>query len=461
MRSFPLRAGAQALFVTFLWSTSWVLISLGLDDLPPLTFAGLRYALGAVVLLAVVLWRSRVRQEVRHLDRREWFALVGLGVVMYALTQGAQFVAIALLPAATVSLVLAFTPVVVALSAALALAEPVGRRTTLGLALATAGACVYFVSGGGLGGGTAGLMVAVLGLLANAAASVLGRAVNAGSGLSPLTVTAVSMAVGAALLLAIGLPTQGLGNLTVSSASILAWLAVVNTAGAFLLWNHTQRTLTATASAAINNTMLVQVAILAWLLLDESLAPTQVVGVILVVAGTLAVQLGSVRGVRRPVRIPPLPEVRQLQRRLASAGVSSVVGGSALLASLGLIDRVRDWDLVTDGDPELVAQVVGQLGFPVQRRGPSGVFRTALCLTVAARDHEIDVLVGFQLAGPAGVVPIPAYPGARWQGLTMARPQEWELAYRLMGRPERATVLEDFMAGGEVGASDRRGSRNG
>jgi drug/metabolite transporter (DMT)-like permease len=46
-------AVGQALLVTFLWSTSWVLIKVGLDelDLRPLGFAGLRYALGALLLL--------------------------------------------------------------------------------------------------------------------------------------------------------------------------------------------------------------------------------------------------------------------------------------------------------------------------------------------------------------------------------------------------------------------------
>lgn len=458
--SHPLLAGVQALFVIFLWSTSWVLIPLGLDDLPPLTFAGLRYALGAVLLCTVVLLRARARQEIRHLNRREWLALLGLGVVMYALTQGSQFVALALLPAATVSLVLAFTPVVVALAAALALAEPVNRRAVLGLTMAAVGACVYFFSGGGLGAGAAGLIVAALGLVANAAAAVLGRAINAGSGLSSLTITAVSMAVGAALLLAVGLPTQGLGNITPYSASILVWLAVVNTAGAFMLWNHTQRTLTATASAAINNTMLVQIAILAWVLLGEELSPAQIAGVVVVAAGTLAVQLGAARGARRTLRTPPLAVVRQLQRQLASAGVVSVVGGSGLLASLGLVDRVRDWDLLTDGEPELVRRIVDRLGLPVHRRGPEGVFRTDECLTLLAGDHEIDVLIGFELAGPQGAVPIPAEPGDQWQGLTMARPGEWELAYRLMGRPERAALLQHFMAAKEGASRDPRGSRS-
>ncbi len=40
-----------AILVTVLWSSSWVLIRIGLDDesLPPLTFAGLRYGLAALV----------------------------------------------------------------------------------------------------------------------------------------------------------------------------------------------------------------------------------------------------------------------------------------------------------------------------------------------------------------------------------------------------------------------------
>ena len=45
MRAEHRNALLQALFVTFLWSTSWVLIKLGLRDIPALTFAGLRYGL--------------------------------------------------------------------------------------------------------------------------------------------------------------------------------------------------------------------------------------------------------------------------------------------------------------------------------------------------------------------------------------------------------------------------------
>jgi drug/metabolite transporter (DMT)-like permease len=48
-----LRAVLEALFVTVLWSSSWVLIKTGLRDIPPLTFAGLRYAIAAAILAPI------------------------------------------------------------------------------------------------------------------------------------------------------------------------------------------------------------------------------------------------------------------------------------------------------------------------------------------------------------------------------------------------------------------------
>ncbi len=59
------RAVGAALLVTFLWSSSWVLIRWGLDDesLEPLTFAALRYGAATVILGMWVLARPRERAE--------------------------------------------------------------------------------------------------------------------------------------------------------------------------------------------------------------------------------------------------------------------------------------------------------------------------------------------------------------------------------------------------------------
>ncbi|MHB1118864.1 MAG: DMT family transporter, partial [Bellilinea sp.] len=91
-----------ALLVTFLWSTSWVLIRFGLSEVPALTFAGLRYAIAAVCLLPF-LFRKHSIQEVRALDRRQWSQLILMGVMFYAVAQGTQYLGLVYLPLASAS----------------------------------------------------------------------------------------------------------------------------------------------------------------------------------------------------------------------------------------------------------------------------------------------------------------------------------------------------------------------
>jgi drug/metabolite transporter (DMT)-like permease len=106
-----------------------------------------------------------------------------------------------------------------------------------------------------------------------------------------MTVTVISMGVGAIVLLAVGLSVQGLPTLSWRNWIIILWLAVVNSAFAFTLWNHTLRILSATESSVINNTMLVQIAILGWIFLGESLTWWELLGLGLATAGIMIVQL--------------------------------------------------------------------------------------------------------------------------------------------------------------------------
>ena len=75
-----LAAILQALLVTFLWSTSWVLIKFGLDDIPALTFAGMRYVLAFLFLLPF-FFRSGQAAQLKTLTRKDWLTLAGLGLV--------------------------------------------------------------------------------------------------------------------------------------------------------------------------------------------------------------------------------------------------------------------------------------------------------------------------------------------------------------------------------------------
>lgn len=284
----------QALFVTFLWSTSWVLIKFGLREIPALSFAGLRYVLAFLVLAPAVLASRELRSQLRRLGGSDWLRLGLLGIVFYTLTQGAQFVALDFLPAVTLSLILSFSPAAVALLGASFLGERLSPRQWGGVILFLVGALVYFLPVS-VAFHRIGLLVGLLAMLANSGGTLLGRAVNRGGKLHPVLVTVVSMGIGSLLLLATGLTLEGVPHLDGSAWAIVVWLAIVNTAIAFTLWNHTQRRLTAIESSLINNTMLVQIAVLAWLFLGEPIGARQAVGLLLAVLGVVLVQLPSRR----------------------------------------------------------------------------------------------------------------------------------------------------------------------
>lgn len=280
----------QGLFVAFLWSTSWVLIKIGLQDIPALTFAGLRYLLAFLCLLPFALQRKQL-STIRHMPAATWLRLAILGLILYTVTQGSQFLALSYLPAITTNLVLSFSAAVVALLGMILLAE----RPTIwqwgGLGLYLIGVVVYFYPAALPANQIIGVVAAFVCVLGNALASILGRSVNRSQSLSPLTITIVSMGIGAIALLTIGIQAQGFPRLTLTHWIIIVWLAVVNTAFAFTLWNHTLRSLSAMESSIINNTMMIQIPILAVLFLNEQMSGRQWLGLLLAAVGILIVQL--------------------------------------------------------------------------------------------------------------------------------------------------------------------------
>lgn len=314
VRSPHSRAVLQALFVVFLWATSWVIIKIGLrESIPPLVFAGLRYTLAFCCLIPFVLRQRQVVSEIRQLRPRDFLMLAALGLILYSATQGAQFVALAYLPAISVNLILSFSALVVAGLGVFLLREAPTTTQWVGLLVYLVGVAVYFLPVTMSAAEGIGVAAAVICLFSNALGSVLGRSINRRGQLSPLTVTAVSMGIGAPALLIVGLVTEGAPALTVTTILIIVWLAVVNTAFAFTLWNRTLQHLSALESSIINNLMMVMIPILAWLFLDETITAKTGVGLILAVVGILAVQL-------RRFALPGRGE-RQAQTQVAEVGV--------------------------------------------------------------------------------------------------------------------------------------------
>lgn len=284
-----------ALLVTFLWSTSFIIIKWELAEIPPLTFAGLRYSIAFICLLPFIFSKPRLK-EIKKLDKKNWQQLILLGILFYAFTQGAQFVGLSLLPAVTVSLLLNFTPVIVAVLAIFIISEKPTPLQWSGVILFLLGILIYFYPIVFINKELIGLMVVALGVLANALSAILGRSINRTGIISPLTITIISMGTGSLILLASGIALQGMPRLSSENIYYLLWLAAVNTAFAFTLWNFTLRSLTAMESSIINGTMLIQIAILAFIFLGEDITIKEILGLMLASLGAVLVQLKIKQG---------------------------------------------------------------------------------------------------------------------------------------------------------------------
>jgi drug/metabolite transporter (DMT)-like permease len=284
------KAILQALFVVFLWATSWVFVKIGIKDIPPITFAGLRYFIAFICLLAIMFLNGN-QKEIREIPRADWGQLALLGILFYAGTQGAIFVALAYLPAVTVNLLWSFSSIVVAIFGILWLSENPTWSQWGGIAMAMIGAIIYFIPVSIPENQVLGVLVAVIGVLANSVSSIMGRSINRSGKYRPLVVTVITMGIGSIVLLLAGISVEGIPDINLQSWGIILWLALVNTAFAFTLWNHTLRTLTAMESSIINGTMMVWIPIFAVLFLGEAITGKEIFGLVVVGIGTLIVQL--------------------------------------------------------------------------------------------------------------------------------------------------------------------------
>jgi len=288
-------AVVEACFVAFLWSTSWVIIKYGLVEIPPLLFAGLRYSIASVLLLAVIGARSNTRVSLRGRPRRWWLAMLVYGAIYIAATQGTQFVALKYLPAITLALLLNLTPIFVLVMAIAWLREVPSPLEILFIIIGIAGVLIYFYPLDLVGLSVIGLLIGIISLAANSVSAIIGRAVNRTQDTPAIVVTGISMTIGSVMLLAFGVASETINVISPTSWLSILWLAVVNTAIAFTLWNRAMRELRAIDTTLINSTMMPQIVLLSIMFLGEYPDFTDWIGLILLMIGITAVQILQAR----------------------------------------------------------------------------------------------------------------------------------------------------------------------
>lgn len=283
----------QGLFVTFLWSTSYVLVKTGLHTIPPLTFAAFRYVIASLVLLsAATLSQSKISTSVKEDLPR----LVFLGFSGYSIAQGLQFVGLYYLPVVTVSFLLTFTPVMVLLLGIMILRELPSPLQLVGMILALLGGYLFFlapISETGLIGG----IITLLSGMGWAIYMIASRRILRRERPNTLNLTAVSMFIGAIPLLISALLIEGPPDMSFPELAIVLWLSLVNTAFAFVLWNNALERIRAFELSVFQNTMLIQTGVLAWMFLGEELSAAKIIAMGMVFVGVLMVQVAG-RGLK-------------------------------------------------------------------------------------------------------------------------------------------------------------------
>jgi len=277
---------AEGVLATLIWASSFVFVKIGLDYMGPLTIASLRYFLASLLLLPFVIHRENTK---RPWTSSIWLRLFLIGFSAYAIGNGAMFWGLKYLPATTASIMMSFSPLLILFAAALWLKEIPTRRQLMGVMVALAGSVLFFSTGLRVGE-PLGLGIVAVGLLGFLFFGILGREIAREQKVDTLSLTAIPLAFGGGLLLLVALPLEGLPTFSVTGWGIVLWLAVINTAFAYMLYNHSLQVLTALEMNVMLNLSPLGTAALAWLLLDERLSFIQIVGMFTAIIGVVLVQ---------------------------------------------------------------------------------------------------------------------------------------------------------------------------
>ncbi|HVF27362.1 MAG TPA: DMT family transporter [Pyrinomonadaceae bacterium] len=272
-----------------IWGSTWLFIKLGLEDLPPISFAGIRSLIAALVLVAVVVvWRVPVPRS-----RRDWSMIAGTGLLAFTLNYGLLFWGEQYVSSGLAALLQATIP---AFGLVIAHYHLPGERITpikiCGVLLGVVGVGVIFsnqmrVEGSLALWGSAGIVVGALGV---AYANVLVKA--RGAHIEPATLAAGQLGCGLLPLLLAGIALEGNPlnfRWTLTAIISLSYLALVGSALAFLLFYWLIRNMDVTKTMLIALVTPLLAVTLGMIVLDERLSWRTLAGGACIMSGVALV----------------------------------------------------------------------------------------------------------------------------------------------------------------------------
>jgi len=288
------------LFLALIWGTTWSVVKVGLADLPPVSFAGVRFALAAAILwLVIVITRRPIPRS-----RLEWSLIFKTALVTISLQYGLQFWGQQYVASGLSAVITSTIPVFTAVFAHLLIPEErLTMRTIVGISLGFIGILTIFsdqlASEGRLA--LAGSCAMVCASMMTSRAQIAVK--QSGGSIDPIVFTGGQFAVGCVPLLTGGLLIDGSPlqlEWTRTSLLALLYLSLFGSAMAFgvMYWLFRRMPITRVMLVAFVNP-LVALAV-GWLLLDERLTWAAWLGGALVLSGvSLVLRFATVRRIRQ------------------------------------------------------------------------------------------------------------------------------------------------------------------
>lgn len=276
---------SELLALAALWGASFLLMRLSVPEFGPMALAALRCLGAALFLLPVLLWQGQGAAL-----RANWRAIAWLGVVNSALPFVLYGVALLAINAGLSAIFNAATPLWAAAIGALWLHERLGPTRVLGLVVGLLGVVGLAWDKAGLRANEHGVSTALAIIACLAATLLYGYGANFAkkrlAGVSSMAIAAGSQ-LSAALLLALPAWLQRPQAMPGANAWVsLALLALLCTGVAYILYFRLIAHIGATSASAVTFLIPAFAAAFGWLLLDERLSASMIVGGIVILIGT-------------------------------------------------------------------------------------------------------------------------------------------------------------------------------
>ena len=290
-----LRAILMGLGFALMWSSAFTSARMIVAEAPPVSALALRFLLSGAVAIAV----ARAMGQSWRLTRPQWRATVIFGICQNALYLGLYFVAMQTVEAGLASIIAASMPLMVALFGWTIFRDRVPPLGLAGLAAGFAG--VALILGTRVTGGADpfGVTLCILGVLALTFATLAMRGASSGGNL--MMVVGLQMLIGAAVLAPFALRETWEVSLTPQLVAAFLYTTLVPGVLATWIWFLLVARIGAVRAATFHFLNPVFGVGIAALVLGERLGALDLLGVAVVTAGILAVQLS------RPMRPAAVP----------------------------------------------------------------------------------------------------------------------------------------------------------